>query len=1036
MTEYETPLLHNSQDMMQELFEEINGYLGDKDTPGFASHASPGLSPFNVSTEGEEDEHPIEHTQNDDIAMLNQGETTYQTQSPLQPAMFVESDEEDSSTDNGDTRDSIHIEHDQNEQTVCMCYKCKHDQMEHSGQQQSSENTNYDKSSAASQFLQFKRWSKPASSSFGGAVGNAKLAHIAGLVKQTLTSTPRDIITSTATPRKRPTNDRRHSALSINSTSDRLDSQFIPLATSSSTTSRHSYNPSEEEETNYPPSTLSYHDNTHPEKETSIGGSIYHSNTNPGASFDRDSGYQDRNGDWVTTAAASMNWDSSICHDASNQNETGLYNEQDIDNTAQATTATTEDYMDSFHDEKQQLPDGSLLMTRQLPFLTPIHRVGEPHSVVLRTKLARDVGSHEDRINAYNNAYSHCIMARTDMVPWIKKQYSKGPPNLVVQYTPRPKKSSKSLFGLFKRHSKLGDTLPSTALTAANSNPDLSKLSVSSTRSSILTQSTNAVSPQPSFTPSDSYFPQDQQLHQQTNEAASSTNNEDMYLSPTDTIGLKIDKNISGYKPHEHHRTPSPSPSLSNGKKKSKSLASVTEPVSILKKSSSISTINTADRPGPLLKKSSSVSSFADGESSPGYRNKSPTSMSGFTEEDILVSNLMKNRSSSPSPSMESRRPTTRHRSPSPISYVSAPANRNNNSNSSNKRSQLLCPPDTRSPVHHHQSQQQQRQRSRSVSPSPKPSPSQRSRSSSPMSAAPPPMRRSSLLLDEHYEPPPSHHSYHHHHRHRSSSSEYQRSPSPSAISTRQYTAPPPTTDRRLSPRPYTNGDDRRHHRRNSHTSSPTTEFYRNNETPGRKIIHRARSNENYDHKSHGYAPPPAFMEDDTSVMMMDRHSARRGGPYRSSSPLHYSDASSYLLPLEQQSMAPPPPRGSSHRRIRSSSPMSPPLLPPSANNRAPTHRRRRSMMDMGDDYYYDEDDDAYVLKKPMTVARGSSNSNTRRQQQQRRSQPPKNDPLHDLCAFFHHLPRHVLAKYLQDAGGDFYLAKDLCMEDIMANGI
>ncbi|KAI8064216.1 hypothetical protein BC940DRAFT_98562 [Gongronella butleri] len=43
---------------------------------------------------------------------------------------------------------------------------------------------------------------------------------------------------------------------------------------------------------------------------------------------------------------------------------------------------------------------------------------------------------------------------------------------------------------------------------------------------------------------------------------------------------------------------------------------------------------------------------------------------------------------------------------------------------------------------------------------------------------------------------------------------------------------------------------------------------------------------------------------------------------------------------------------------------------------------------------------------------------------------------LDDLCAFFHHLPRHVLAKYLHNAHGDFYLAKDMCMEDIMIHGI
>jgi hypothetical protein len=40
--------------------------------------------------------------------------------------------------------------------------------------------------------------------------------------------------------------------------------------------------------------------------------------------------------------------------------------------------------------------------TPQLPFLTSSHRLGEPHVIALRTKMARDVGSHDDRINAYS----------------------------------------------------------------------------------------------------------------------------------------------------------------------------------------------------------------------------------------------------------------------------------------------------------------------------------------------------------------------------------------------------------------------------------------------------------------------------------------------------------------------------------------------------------------------------------------------------------------------------------------------------------
>lgn len=54
-----------------------------------------------------------------------------------------------------------------------------------------------------------------------------------------------------------------------------------------------------------------------------------------------------------------------------------------------------------FPSEQQQplMVEGN---TAQLPFLTSSHRMGEPHIIALRTKMARDVGSHEDRINAYS----------------------------------------------------------------------------------------------------------------------------------------------------------------------------------------------------------------------------------------------------------------------------------------------------------------------------------------------------------------------------------------------------------------------------------------------------------------------------------------------------------------------------------------------------------------------------------------------------------------------------------------------------------
>ncbi|KAF7727168.1 hypothetical protein EC973_007943 [Apophysomyces ossiformis] len=85
-----------------------------------------------------------------------------------------------------------------------------------------------------------------------------------------------------------------------------------------------------------------------------------------------------------------------------------------------------------------------------VPFLTPDYRTGEPHSP-LRMKDSRLLPSHEERVNAYNNAYYHCIAAKTDLIPWLKKQYSKGPPDTMFEYVPPPKRSSKGLFSLFKK---------------------------------------------------------------------------------------------------------------------------------------------------------------------------------------------------------------------------------------------------------------------------------------------------------------------------------------------------------------------------------------------------------------------------------------------------------------------------------------------------------------------------------------------------------------------------------------------------------
>lgn len=85
---------------------------------------------------------------------------------------------------------------------------------------------------------------------------------------------------------------------------------------------------------------------------------------------------------------------------------------------------------------------------RNLPFLTPSDRTGEVHQGV-SVRDVRQMSSREDRMTAYSknkatvvfmipslialpyqdNAYYHCIYAKTNMIPWLQKQYNKGPPD-------------------------------------------------------------------------------------------------------------------------------------------------------------------------------------------------------------------------------------------------------------------------------------------------------------------------------------------------------------------------------------------------------------------------------------------------------------------------------------------------------------------------------------------------------------------------------------------------------------------------------
>lgn len=85
---------------------------------------------------------------------------------------------------------------------------------------------------------------------------------------------------------------------------------------------------------------------------------------------------------------------------------------------------------------------------RNIPFLTPSDRTDEVHQGV-SVRDVRQMSSREDRMTAYSknkatvvfmipslialpyqdNAYYHCIYAKTNMIPWLQKQYNKGPPD-------------------------------------------------------------------------------------------------------------------------------------------------------------------------------------------------------------------------------------------------------------------------------------------------------------------------------------------------------------------------------------------------------------------------------------------------------------------------------------------------------------------------------------------------------------------------------------------------------------------------------
>ncbi|KAI8085201.1 uncharacterized protein BX664DRAFT_338798 [Halteromyces radiatus] len=1053
MDSYQRPVLNNSQDMIQELFEEINEYLGDQGKSEQEPMTPSILSPFNLSTEGDDDDdqqiQEDETNTQDDLS----NHSKISSPSTLQTAMFVESDKEDiyDDDDQNYTADPTQIEHHHDDQVVCLCYKCKTQQLNDSSQ---VDDNHYATTSIQNQLQpsisKQRLLQRPKSTTSFGVVSSAKLAHIAGLVKQTLTSTPRDLGPDAY-------NKRRHST---------LDTNFSSIVKSSLSPVNTVYNKSTQRDQQSRPPLLSTHSSNNYTENISQSNNVERQENEVYNDTNDDDDHQQYTN---TVNLAPTDWHTTNEFDSSSYDG----NNQSLARNLQK--------VDPYPGEKEQI--SGIPNFSPLPFLTPIHRIGEPHSIVLRTKMAREVGTHEDRINAYNNAYSHCIMARTDMVPWIKKQYSKGPPDLVMNYTPKPKKSSKSLFGIFKRHSKTGDTTTSSNLLTSNANSKLSRLSVSSSKSSLSFQLMPSVSPQPTQTQSmPSLYQQEQQQQQQqqlmqNNQVESLYEQQDVSPDNATTCNLPSFNNRSQIDDHVIQQAQQ-EPCNNVGsleKKKSKSFSSIGEPVSILKKHPSMTMDepsyiprsnlnNNSDDSGPHLKKKSSTTSFVD---EPVTTLKKTSSIPSFN--DIPYTSRPKTKSVSPRPSMEFQKSHHPSTSTSPV-----------NNNGNGKKKYLLSPPTAMTTSRH------QQQRSRSVSPSPRsPSPN-RSRSVSPMAGKSSPL---SGYVDSRPRQQQQHHHHHHRLQKRSSSDFHQRSPSPDRMipSSSRYLISP-----EHHPTPRRHAHDTRPYRSSSNTSmrqsyldasGPHPDDRYSDDSNSARMIKRTRSSEYLCPSSTHYPRgqhPPAVISTSADTLHHGKTNMKISGRHRSPSRQlsgirstsleqqkstrrhrRLSNASSHSTNNGTEYYELPPPlAANTGRRMTDPIYMMPPSAYPasiSRNQRSGESRRRRKNSNNShrrrtsytedeleyDDYYQDGTDGYTMSPNGINTRRWSSSCQQVPPPPQplsrRRSKVSMNafeQSLDDLCAFFHHLPRHVLATYLQDAQGDFFLAKDLCMDDIMANGI
>lgn len=97
-------------------------------------------------------------------------------------------------------------------------------------------------------------------------------------------------------------------------------------------------------------------------------------------------------------------WNDNTLHNQYSDQDDGYSNDDtgDFMPPTQTTPSNGFDVNQHIDDVLGTPPDESQHLMDGLPLLTTAHRIGEPHTVALRTNMARGVGSYEDRINAYS----------------------------------------------------------------------------------------------------------------------------------------------------------------------------------------------------------------------------------------------------------------------------------------------------------------------------------------------------------------------------------------------------------------------------------------------------------------------------------------------------------------------------------------------------------------------------------------------------------------------------------------------------------